>query len=57
MQKLALAKQASTSISQPVKILGAGIIAEDPKAEEQSDGDHNLEVQKFYKAGINNMQR
>jgi hypothetical protein len=34
MQKLALAKQASTSISQPVKILGAGIIAEDPKAEE-----------------------
>jgi len=59
MQKLALAKQASSipSPNPPVKILGAGIIAEDPKAEEQSDGDHNLEVQKFYKAGINNMQR
>jgi len=30
------------------------VIAEDPK-EEENDGDHNLEVQKFYKAGINNM--
>jgi len=38
-------------------MIGGNIIAEDPKAEEQSDGDHNLEVQKFYKAGINNMQR
>jgi hypothetical protein len=33
------------------------VIAEDPKAEEQSEGDHNEEVQKFYKAGIVNMQR